>query len=80
MEIRIGDLAKRSGCEVVTIRYYEKEGLIAPQARSDNSYRIYSDADVHRLRFIRLCRAMDMSLEESSRMAGAGSSIVSQAQ
>ena len=26
MEIRIGDLAKRSGCEVVTIRYYEKEG------------------------------------------------------
>jgi len=29
MEIRIGDLAKRSGCEVVTIRYYEKEGLAA---------------------------------------------------
>ena len=28
MEIRIGDLAKRSGCEVVTIRYYEKEGLL----------------------------------------------------
>jgi hypothetical protein len=31
MEIRIGDLAKRSGCEVVTIRYYEKEGLLPSQ-------------------------------------------------
>jgi len=34
MEIRIGDLAKRSGCEVVTIRYYEKEGLLPKPARS----------------------------------------------
>ena len=34
MEIRIGDLAKRSGCEVVTIRYYEKEGLL-PKPRHD---------------------------------------------
>ena len=61
---RIGDAAARSGVSAANIRYYEKEGLIAPQARSDNSYRIYSDADVHRLRFIRLCRAMDMSLDE----------------
>jgi DNA-binding transcriptional MerR regulator len=32
--------------------------------REDNQYRLYSDSDVHRLRFIRLCRAMDMSLDE----------------
>jgi DNA-binding transcriptional MerR regulator len=62
--LRIGDAAAQSGVSPANIRYYEKEGLIAPQARSDNSYRIYSDADVHRLRFIRLCRAMDMSLDE----------------
>ena len=37
---------------------------MAPQGRSDNSYRFYSEADLHRLRFIRLCRAMDMSLDE----------------
>jgi DNA-binding transcriptional MerR regulator len=61
---RIGDAAVRSGLSATNIRYYEKEGLIAPQARGDNSYRLYTDADVHRLRFIRLCRAMDMSLEE----------------
>lgn len=61
---RIGDAAARSGVSAANIRYYEKEGLIAPQMRGDNSYRLYSDADVHRLRFIRLCRAMDMSLDE----------------
>ena len=62
--LRIGDAAAQSGVSAANIRYYEKEGLIEPQARSDNSYRIYGDADVHRLRFIRLCRAMDMSLDE----------------
>ena len=36
----------------------------SPGARGDNSYRLYSSADVHQLRFIRLCRAMDMSLDE----------------
>lgn len=62
--LRIGDAARQSGVSAANIRYYEKEGLVAPQARADNSYRLYSDADVHRLRFIRLCRAMDMSLDE----------------
>ncbi|VWX62099.1 DNA-binding transcriptional regulator, MerR family [Burkholderiales bacterium 8X] len=61
---RIGEAAERSGVSTANIRYYEKERLMLPQARGDNSYRSYSDADVHRLRFIRLCRAMDMSLDE----------------
>jgi DNA-binding transcriptional MerR regulator len=61
---RIGDAAAQSGVSAANIRYYEKEGLIEPHGRSDNSYRLYNDADVHRLRFIRLCRAMDMSLDE----------------
>nr|WP_246254057.1 MerR family DNA-binding protein [Comamonas jiangduensis] len=46
------------------MRYYEKEGLLAPAARHDNDYRFYGEADLHRLRFIRMCRAMDMSLDE----------------
>jgi DNA-binding transcriptional MerR regulator len=67
---RIGDAAARSGVTAANIRYYEKEALIAPQARGDNSYRLYTDADVHRLRFIRLCRAMDMSLDEVRTLLG----------
>ena len=61
---RIGEVARQSGVSAANIRYYEKEGLLAPGAREDNSYRLYSADDVHRLRFIRLCRAMDMSLDE----------------
>jgi DNA-binding transcriptional MerR regulator len=61
---RIGEAAQQSGVSAANIRYYEKEGLLSPGARGDNSYRLYSAADVHQLRFIRLCRAMDMSLHE----------------
>ena len=46
------------------MRFYEKDQLLKPQARGDNSYRMYSDSDIHRLRFIRACRALDMSLGE----------------
>jgi DNA-binding transcriptional MerR regulator len=60
----IGEAARRSGVGAPNIRYYEREGLISPLARGDNHYRLYSEADVHRLRFVRLCRAMDMSLQE----------------
>ena len=56
---RIGQAAQRCGVSAANIRYYEREGLLAPQARADNDYRLYSEDDVHRLRFIRLCRAMD---------------------
>lgn len=61
---RIGEAARRSGVSAANMRYYEKEGLLRPGSREGNSYRLYSQADVHRLRFIRLCRAMDMSLSE----------------
>lgn len=61
---KIGEAARRSGVGAANIRYYEREGLLAPQVRGDNDYRLYSEGDVHRLRFIRLCRAMDMSLQE----------------
>ena len=61
---RIGDAARLSGVTAANIRYYEKEALLSAQARAGNQYRLYSDEDVHRLRFVRLCRAMDMSLDE----------------
>ncbi|RYF73191.1 MAG: MerR family transcriptional regulator [Comamonadaceae bacterium] len=61
---RIGEAAAASGVSAANIRYYEKQGLIALQGRAENDYRVYSAADVHALRFIRLCRAMDMSLDE----------------
>lgn len=67
---RIGEAARASGVGAANIRYYEREGLLPPQARGENDYRLYSAADVHRLRFIRQCRAMDMSLDEVRTLLG----------
>ena len=61
---KIGEAATKSGVSAANIRFYEKDQLLRPQGRSDNSYRMYSDSDIHRLRFIRACRALDMSLDE----------------
>ena len=62
--LRIGEAAKRTGVSAANIRYYEKEGLLTPALREENDYRLYTESDLHRLRFIRMCRAMDMSLDE----------------
>ncbi len=67
---QIGEAARLSGVSAANIRYYEKEGLLAPQGRSENTYRQYGGRDVHQLRFIRLCRAMDMSLDEVRTLLG----------
>ena len=66
----IGDAARQSGVSTANIRFYEKEKLLSPRGRSENSYRFYSEGDVHQLRFIRLCRALDMSLDEVRTLLG----------
>jgi DNA-binding transcriptional MerR regulator len=66
----IGDAARQSGVSPANIRYYEKEKLLQPQGRGENSYRFYSDSDIHRLRFIRACRTLDMSLVEVRTLLG----------
>ena len=67
---KIGEAATRSGISAANIRFYEKDRLLSPAGRSDNSYRMYSDSDIHRLRFIRACRALDMSLDEVRTLLG----------
>ncbi len=62
--MKIGELAKQTGSQIETIRYYEREGLLAAPARSDGNYRLYGTAHVERLQFIRHCRSLDMSLDE----------------
>lgn len=62
--MQIGALAKRTGCQVETIRYYEREGLLAEPERSEGNYRLYNAEHVERLIFIRNCRALDMTLDE----------------
>ncbi|AOY60356.1 MULTISPECIES: Cd(II)/Pb(II)-responsive transcriptional regulator [Desulfococcus] len=62
--MKIGELAKKTGCKVVTIRYYEKEGLLAEPERTAGNYRVYGRKDLERLEFILHCRRHDMKLGE----------------
>ncbi len=64
MVLKIGELASRTDCQVGTIRYYEQEKLLPEPMRSNGNFRLYSEAHVERLRFIRHCRSLDMSLQE----------------
>jgi len=62
--LRIGDLARQTDTRVVTIRYYEKIGLLAPRSRSAGNYRTYGQPELDRLRFIRRCRTLGFSLDQ----------------
>lgn len=62
--MKIGELARRTGCEVETIRYYERAGLLPAPSRSEGNYRQYGESDAERLLFIRHCRSLDMSLDD----------------
>ncbi len=62
--IKRGELARRSGCNIETIRYYEKIGLLNVLDRSGGGYRLYKIEDQRRLRFILRGRELGFSIEE----------------
>ncbi|MDR2787549.1 MAG: Cd(II)/Pb(II)-responsive transcriptional regulator [Candidatus Accumulibacter sp.] len=63
--MRIGELAKRSNCDVETVRFYERGGLLDKPAREANGYRCYSEAHLEQLNFIRHCRSLGIGLSEA---------------
>ncbi|MGT2473100.1 Cd(II)/Pb(II)-responsive transcriptional regulator [Paraburkholderia steynii] len=72
--MKISELARLAGCTTDTVRFYEKEGLLPLPERTDANYRSYDDSHVQRLRFIRNCRALDMSHDEIRKLLAAGDS------
>ncbi len=60
--MRIGELARRGDCDVETVRFYEREGLLDAPAREANGYRRYAEAQLVQLNFIRHCRSLGMGL------------------
>lgn len=62
--MKIGELSRRCGVGIETIRYYERRGLIDEPARSDSGYRQYPAQAVDRLRFIVGAKDLGFTLDE----------------
>jgi MerR family copper efflux transcriptional regulator len=60
----IGQLARRGGVGIDTVRYYERNGLLAPHTRLASGYRRYGDFELARLLFIRRAQALGFTLKE----------------
>lgn len=62
--LTIGKLAKDAGIGIETVRFYERQGLIAPPPRTKSNYRVYPREEVARLRFIKRAKALGFTLSE----------------
>ena len=64
ISMRIGEVAGRVGIGIETIRYYEREGLLAAPRRRPSGYREYDESAIARLQFIRRTKELGFSLDE----------------
>ena len=62
--MQIGELARRSSVTVQTVRFYERLKLLPEPQRKDSGYRVYSETDLKRLRFVRQGKSLGFSLDE----------------
>jgi MerR family mercuric resistance operon transcriptional regulator len=62
--MRIGELARAGEIPTRTVRFYERRGLLPEPRRAANGYRVYDEATVSRLRFIRTAQAAGLTLSE----------------
>ena len=62
--MQIGEVAEQTRLSLRTIRYYEETGLVTPATRSPGGFRLYSEADVDRLRLLRQAKPLGFSLDE----------------
>ncbi|MFD2176938.1 Zn(2+)-responsive transcriptional regulator [Veronia pacifica] len=62
--LQIGQLAKKAGVSTDTLRFYEKTGLLKPDARSESGYRLYGDEALSRVHFIIEGKALGLTLED----------------
>ena len=67
----IGEAAERAGVTRKAVRFYECRGLLPPAARDANGYRVFDQADVDMLAFVRQARVAGLSLTQITALAGA---------
>ncbi|MFC3050475.1 MerR family transcriptional regulator [Kordiimonas pumila] len=70
MRLSIGKLSTKTGVNIETIRYYERESLMPAPFRTDGGHRIYDEAHMNRLTFIRRCRDLGFPIEDIRSLLG----------
>jgi DNA-binding transcriptional MerR regulator len=69
--LKIGDVAKRAGVTVDTVRFYERRRVLPAPARRASGYRQYSEATIERIRFAKSLQALGFTLDEVADVLGA---------
>lgn len=62
--VAIGQLSRATGCNIETIRYYERIGILSDPPRSHGGHRIYGEDHVKRLHFVCRCRDLGFTLKQ----------------
>ena len=70
--MRAGEVARTAGVGVESLRYYERRGLMPAPERSLGGHRVYTDADVNRLRVIRAAARLGFTLAETAELLDVG--------
>ncbi len=68
--MKIGELARVTGVKVETIRFYEAEGVLPRAARTEANYRIYDQAHLDRLSFVKRSRDLGFTLDQVRTLLG----------
>ncbi|BFM38734.1 heavy metal-responsive transcriptional regulator [Synechocystis sp. LKSZ1] len=63
--LKIGEIAKKTGVSVGTLRYYESLQLLSPLERGENNYRYYGPETIQQVEFIKKAQSLGFSLEEA---------------
>lgn len=66
--LKIGDVASRSGVGIEALRFYERSGLLGRPGRTQSGYRVYDEAVLQRLDFIKRAQVLGFSLDEIKRI------------
>ncbi|HXG93034.1 MAG TPA: heavy metal-responsive transcriptional regulator [Blastocatellia bacterium] len=63
-DLTVGQLASAAGVSADTVRYYERLNLLPPASRTRAGYRLYTESDLERLRFIKQAQSLGLSLDD----------------
>ena len=66
--MKIGELSKKTGLSIDTIRFYEKNGLISKALRSDSNYRDFNESTADTLEFVAHCRSLDIPIPQIKKL------------